>query len=181
VCPLELRAGIVGGVCTPAMARMVTYSMGHMTSAESAALIREFGIEGPSSSTCDRIPKVVGEAWEAHPCRVGTGVARDGDGAGGGHGAGGVARRGDGARQGGAGRGEGGAREEAQGPGEGHGRPRRVSRSGLRHRDPVRPRGRGGQAPADDPLRARARRRRRRRSRSSSRRRPGRSLRCGPT
>jgi hypothetical protein len=66
VCPLELRAGIVGGICTPAMARMVTYSMGHMTSAESAALFREFGIEGPSSSTCDRIPKVVDEAWERH-------------------------------------------------------------------------------------------------------------------
>jgi hypothetical protein len=66
VCALELRAGIVGGICTPAMARMVTYSMGHMTSAESAALFREFGIEGPSSSTCDRIPKVVGEAWEVH-------------------------------------------------------------------------------------------------------------------
>jgi hypothetical protein len=64
VCPLELRAGIVGGSCTPAMARMVTYSMGHMTSAESAALFREFGIEGPSSSTCDRIPKVVSDAWE---------------------------------------------------------------------------------------------------------------------
>ncbi len=66
VCPLELRAGIVGGICTPAMARMVTYAMGHMTSAESAALFREFGIEGPSSSTCDRIPKVIDEAWERH-------------------------------------------------------------------------------------------------------------------
>ncbi|HMJ81224.1 MAG TPA: hypothetical protein VK592_09275 [Candidatus Dormibacteraeota bacterium] len=66
VCPLELRAGVVGGICAPAMARMVTYAMGHMTSAESAALFREFGIEGPSSSTCDRIPKMVGEAWEAH-------------------------------------------------------------------------------------------------------------------
>ena len=66
VCPLELRAGIVGGVCTPAMARMVTYSMGHMTSSESAALFREFGIEGPSSSTCDRIPKVINEVWERH-------------------------------------------------------------------------------------------------------------------
>lgn len=64
VCPLDLRAGIVGGCCTPAMARMVTYAMGHMTSAESAALFREFGIEGPSSSTCDRIPKVVDQAWE---------------------------------------------------------------------------------------------------------------------
>lgn len=66
VCPLDLRAGIVGGCCTPAMARMVTYAMGHMTSAESAALFREFGIEGPSSSTCDRIPKVVDQAWERH-------------------------------------------------------------------------------------------------------------------
>ena len=66
VCALDLRAGVVGGICTPAMARMVTYTMGHMTSAESAALFREFGIEGPSSSTCDRIPKVVGEAWEAN-------------------------------------------------------------------------------------------------------------------
>jgi hypothetical protein len=66
VCPLELRAGIVGGICTPAMARMVTYTMGQMTSAEAAALFREFGIEGPSSSTCDRIPKMVSEAWESH-------------------------------------------------------------------------------------------------------------------
>lgn len=66
VCPLELRAGIVGGICTPAMARMVAYAMGHMTSAETAALFREFGIEGPSSSTCDRIPKVIDEAWERH-------------------------------------------------------------------------------------------------------------------
>jgi hypothetical protein len=64
VCPLELRAGIIGGLCTPVLAREVTYSMGQMTSAETAALFREFGIEGPSSSTCDRIPKVVNEAWE---------------------------------------------------------------------------------------------------------------------
>jgi hypothetical protein len=66
VCPLELRTGIVGGICTPALARRVTYAMGLMTSAESAALFREFGIEGPSSSTCDRIPKVVDATWERH-------------------------------------------------------------------------------------------------------------------
>ncbi len=66
VCPLELRAGVVGGVCTPVMARMVTYAMGQMTSGETAALFREFGIEGPSSSTCDRIPKVISTAWEAN-------------------------------------------------------------------------------------------------------------------
>ncbi len=64
VCALELRAGIVGGLCTPVLARQVTYAMGQMTSAETAALFHEFGVQGPSSSTCDRIPKVVGEAWE---------------------------------------------------------------------------------------------------------------------
>ncbi len=45
VCPLELRAGIVGGLCTPVLARQVTYSMGHMTSAETKAG------SGSSSST----------------------------------------------------------------------------------------------------------------------------------
>ena len=38
VCALELRAGIVGGLCTPVLARQVTYAMGQMTSAETAAL-----------------------------------------------------------------------------------------------------------------------------------------------
>lgn len=40
--------------------------MGHMTSTETAGLLHEFGIEGPSSSTCDRLPKVIDEAWERH-------------------------------------------------------------------------------------------------------------------
>jgi hypothetical protein len=64
VCALDLRAGIIGGLCTPVLARQVSYAMGHMTSAETAALFVELGVEGPSSSTCDRIPKVVGKAWE---------------------------------------------------------------------------------------------------------------------
>lgn len=64
VCGLDLRAGIVGGLCTPVLARQVSYAMGHMTSVETASLFVEFGVEGPSSSTCDRIPKVVGEVWE---------------------------------------------------------------------------------------------------------------------
>jgi len=66
VCPLDLRAGIVGGFCTPALARQVTYTMGLMTSVESAPLFREFGIEGPLSGSCDRIPKVFDEVWERH-------------------------------------------------------------------------------------------------------------------
>ena len=64
VCALDLRAGIVGGLCTPVLARQVSYVMGHMTSEATAALFVEFGVEGPSSSTCDRIPKVVGVVWE---------------------------------------------------------------------------------------------------------------------
>ncbi|PJB37158.1 MAG: hypothetical protein CO108_21805 [Deltaproteobacteria bacterium CG_4_9_14_3_um_filter_63_12] len=66
VCALELRAGIVGGLCTPVLARQVTYAMGHLTSTETAGLFVELGVQGPSSSTCDRIPKVVSEAWERH-------------------------------------------------------------------------------------------------------------------
>jgi len=64
VCALDLRAGIVAGLCTPVLARQITFTMAGMTSQETATLFREFGVEGPSSSTCDRIPKVVGEAWE---------------------------------------------------------------------------------------------------------------------
>ena len=66
LCALDLRAGIVGGLCTPLLTRRVCYVMGHMTSAETADLFREFEIEGPSSSSCDRIPKVVSLAWERH-------------------------------------------------------------------------------------------------------------------
>ena len=66
VCALELRAGMVGGLCTPLLARQVCYAMGHMTSAETAAWFEEFGIDGPSSSSCDRIPKGVSQVWERH-------------------------------------------------------------------------------------------------------------------
>lgn len=66
VCALELRAGMVGGLCTPLLARQVCYAMGHMTSAETAAWFEEFGIDGPSSSSCDRIPKGVSQVWEQH-------------------------------------------------------------------------------------------------------------------
>lgn len=63
-CPLELRAGIVGGLFAPMLARQVTYLMGHMTSAETSDVFAEFGISGPSSSSCDRLPKIVSGVWE---------------------------------------------------------------------------------------------------------------------
>lgn len=66
ICPLELRAGIVGRLCTPGLARQISYLMGQMTSVETAAAFREFGVEGPSSTTCDRMPKVIGKVWESN-------------------------------------------------------------------------------------------------------------------
>ena len=51
ICPLELRAGIVGGLYTPVMARQVAYMMGNMTSVETSKLFEELNIEGPSSSS----------------------------------------------------------------------------------------------------------------------------------
>jgi len=64
ICPLELRAGIVGGLYTPVMARQVTYMMGNMTSVETSKLFEELNIEGPSSSSCDRLPKLMSDQWE---------------------------------------------------------------------------------------------------------------------
>ncbi len=66
ICPLELRAGIMGGCFTPVLARQVWYMMGHMTSVETSKLFDELGINGPSSSSCDRLPKQLSSVWEAN-------------------------------------------------------------------------------------------------------------------
>ena len=66
LCPLELRAGIIGGLYTPVLARQVTYLMGHMTSDEPSTVFTELGISGPSSSSCDRLPKLLSAVWESH-------------------------------------------------------------------------------------------------------------------
>jgi len=66
ICPLELRAGIVGGWCTPLLARQVGFLMGHMTSKATTEVFGEFGIDGPSQSSCDRLPKILSTAWEKH-------------------------------------------------------------------------------------------------------------------
>lgn len=64
ICPMELRAGIVGGFYTPLMARHVNYMMGQMTSVETSRMFEELNIDGPSSTSCDRLPKVFGAIWE---------------------------------------------------------------------------------------------------------------------
>lgn len=64
-CPLELRAGIVAGTWTPLAAKQACWAMAHLTSKEGAALFRLMGGMSPSSSSLDRLPKKVGERWEA--------------------------------------------------------------------------------------------------------------------
>jgi hypothetical protein len=64
ICPLELGAGIIEGLHTPVLARQVTYLMGHLTSQETSNVFCELGISGPSSSTCDRLPKRLSAVWE---------------------------------------------------------------------------------------------------------------------
>jgi hypothetical protein len=64
ICPLELRAGIIGGWCTPMLARQVGFLMGHMPSKATTEVFNEFGIDGPSQSSCDRLPKILSVEWE---------------------------------------------------------------------------------------------------------------------
>jgi hypothetical protein len=66
ICPLELRAGIAGGFFTPVLASQVLYLMGLMTSCDAEKLFEVMEIPGPSSSSCDRMPKVFNNAWEEH-------------------------------------------------------------------------------------------------------------------
>jgi hypothetical protein len=64
ICPLELRAGIIAGLYTPVLARQVSSMMGQMTSEETSKLFNELGVSGPSSSSCDRLPKWLSTVWE---------------------------------------------------------------------------------------------------------------------
>ena len=66
LCPLELRAGLIGGLYTPVLARQVASMMGHMTSDETSTLLTELGLSGPSSRSCDRLPKLLSAVWERH-------------------------------------------------------------------------------------------------------------------
>ncbi len=66
ICPLDLGAGIIGGLHPPVLARQVAYLMGHLTSEATSEMFSELGISGPSSSTCDRLPKQVSAVWETH-------------------------------------------------------------------------------------------------------------------
>ncbi len=64
ICPMELRAGIVAGYWTPRSAKIATTAVGQMTPKECAELFSEQGGMQPSTSSLDRLPKVVSDHWE---------------------------------------------------------------------------------------------------------------------
>jgi hypothetical protein len=68
ICPLELRAGIIGGHWTPRAARQAAYVMAHLTPGNSEALFDELGGMRPSRSSLDRLPKGLSPHWEARRC-----------------------------------------------------------------------------------------------------------------
>jgi hypothetical protein len=65
ICPLEWRAGIVGGLFTPRAARQGAFVLAHLTPREAAALFSELGGMTPSHSTLDRLPKTLSTQWES--------------------------------------------------------------------------------------------------------------------
>jgi len=66
ICPLELRAGIIGGYWTPRAARQGAFVMAQIPPAQSEALFEEVGGMRPSRSSLDRLPKELSPHWEGH-------------------------------------------------------------------------------------------------------------------
>ena len=66
ICPLELRAGLIGGHFTPRAARQAAFVRAHLTPGESEALFDELEGMRPSRSSLDRLPKELSRHWETH-------------------------------------------------------------------------------------------------------------------
>lgn len=66
ICPLELRAGIIGGHFTPRAARHAAFVTAHLTPGESEALFDELEGMRPSRASLDRLPKELSPHWENH-------------------------------------------------------------------------------------------------------------------
>lgn len=66
ICPLELRAGVIGGYATPRAARQMNFAAAHLPPREAAALFEEIGGMRPSHNTIDGQPKVIAEVWEGN-------------------------------------------------------------------------------------------------------------------
>lgn len=66
LCPLELRAGIVEGFWTPQAAKLAASCISDMTPYRAEGFFNELGMMDPSRSSLDRLPKALGERWEAN-------------------------------------------------------------------------------------------------------------------
>lgn len=66
ICPLELRAGIIGKHWTPLAAKHATWAVAHLTPQESENLFGMLGSMTPSKSSLDRLPKELGTQWDIH-------------------------------------------------------------------------------------------------------------------
>jgi hypothetical protein len=76
ICPLELRAGIMGGYWTPRAARQAAFTMAHLTSLDSETLFDELEGMRPSRASLDRLPKVLSGHWENHRAEWEAALAR---------------------------------------------------------------------------------------------------------
>ncbi|RMH21200.1 MAG: hypothetical protein D6701_02780 [Gemmatimonadetes bacterium] len=65
VAVLDVRAGVVAELWTPLAARQGAALVAHVTPQEAEGLLAELGHMRPSKSSLDRLPKVLGGAWEA--------------------------------------------------------------------------------------------------------------------
>ena len=66
ICPMELRAGVIGGYWTPRAARQGAFAMAHLTGNDSEALFAEMEGMRPSRASLDRLPKELSLHWESH-------------------------------------------------------------------------------------------------------------------
>ena len=66
ICPLELRAGIMGGYWTPRAARQGAFVVAQVTPGQGETLFEELGGMRPSRCSLDRLPKELSPHWEAH-------------------------------------------------------------------------------------------------------------------
>jgi hypothetical protein len=66
LCPMELRAGVVEGFWTPQAAKLAASCISDMTPYRAAEFFKELGMMDPSRSSLDRLPKALGERWEAN-------------------------------------------------------------------------------------------------------------------
>jgi hypothetical protein len=73
LCPMELRAGVVEGYWTPRAAKAGLWTVAYMTPKEAEELFERVGAMTPSSSSLDRLPKLVGSTWEANRPSLGGG------------------------------------------------------------------------------------------------------------